>query len=412
MKVEIVTIGDELTTGTIQDTNFSWLAGELSLHGFDVVWNQVVRDEPEDIRAALLASVGRSRAVVVTGGLGPTTDDLTSEVAAATFGIKLLLHEESLQQIRSMLEAKGGALTESQKKMAYIPEGATVLPNEVGTAPGYFLQYQGSTFFFVPGVPREMHQQFFSGILPELHRLAGSEKKTAHRVFRCFGLMEAEMNERLKKYRFEPVRFSYRVFFPEVLLKIVAWDKDESAVQEQLNRVEKILRQELRDALYATGQDGVEVILGRLLRERQETLAVAESCTGGHVTNLLTNVPGSSAYVERGCVVYSNQAKQDLLGVKRETLAKHGSVSAEVAREMAQGVRERAKTTYGLAITGIAGPTGGTPEKPQGTVFMALATSKSVEDKVYHLPFPRDLFKQVVAHVALHKLRRRLLRNN
>ena len=410
MKVEVITIGDELTTGTIQDTNFTWLSEQLSLNGFDVIWNQIVRDQAEDIQRALLASLGRSHAVIVTGGLGPTIDDITTEIVARTFGLELSLHEESLQKIRRFVESRGRTFSESQKKQAMLPSGALLLPNKLGTAPGYFLKVKETTFFCLPGVPQEMKQQFCDGVLPELKKLIGPSHFYDHRVLRCFGLAEAEINECLKSHDFGPLRLSYRVSFPEIILKLVRKGNDSTSVQRGLDQAEAYIRQALGEKIFATGEETIEQVVGRLLKAQKATIALAESCTGGLMTHMLTNVSGSSAYVDRGCVVYSNRSKQDILGISPDILKEHGAVSGVVAKEMAVQVRRLAQTTYGLAVTGIAGPTGGTKDKPIGTVHIALATPMEVREKGYHFPLSREMFKIIVAHVALHKLRRELLR--
>lgn len=405
MKVEVITIGDELMCGEVLDTNFSWLAERLWLSGYDVQWHTTVPDRPELMREAFLHAL-RADIAIVTGGLGPTRDDRTLEVAAETFGKKMVEDQDALVAIEKRLKQLGRPSSPAQRKQALHPEGGTMFPNVKGTAPGCRIEYEGTQFIFLVGVPSEMYEQWDDFVFPYLEKAREKPVHYAQRVFRCFGAPEAELEERLKPLKLPNVRLSYRLMFPEVLIKIGAWDEDPRNVHVELVEAEILIRARIGRFIYATGPNPVESIIGESLTQRKETLATAESCTGGLIANMLTDVPGTSAYFERGLITYSNEAKIELLGVAKNSLKDHGAVSAEVAREMAEGVRAKAKTTYGLAVTGIAGPTGGTPEKPVGTVYIALATPDGTNEKEYHFPFGRNYFKVVTAHTALHKLRR------
>lgn len=407
MKVEIITIGDELMCGDIVDTNFSWLAERLWAGGYDLHWHTSVADRPDKMKEAFLSAT-RSDLVIVTGGLGPTSDDRTLEVAAEAFELDMVEDAAALRQIEDRLKVLGRSSNPAQRKQALHPRGSAVFPNVTGTAPGCRLKFKETYFIFLVGVPSEMHEQWARDVEPFLATLDKRPHSYAQRIFRCFGAPEAELQESLKDLVLDKVRLSYRIHFPEILVKIASWQDDVVAVERSLQAAETEIRRRLGSHIFAMGTETIEQVIGRLLRKRRETLALAESCTGGYVANLITEVPGSSEYFDRCVVSYSNQAKKELLDVKAQTLEEHGAVSEAVAREMAIGIRERARTTYGLSITGIAGPSGGSEEKPVGTVHLALATPEDVLHKEYHFPFPRPYIKQVTAHAALHKLRRYL----
>lgn len=407
MQVEIITIGDELMSGEVVDTNFSWLAERLWLRGYDLHWHTSVSDQPHKMREAFQVAT-RSDVVVVTGGLGPTSDDRTLAVAAETFGRKLVEDPEALVAIRQRLQELGRELTTEQRKQVLYPEGGKMFPNREGTAPGCFLEVHGTHFIFLVGVPSEMYKQWENDVLPYLESLGKKPLSYRHEIFRCFGKPEADLQKDLRDFNPADIRLSFRLHFPEVLVKLASWGENANDVEQKLAAAAEEVRARIGRTIYATGDNPIEKVIGRLLTERNETVAVAESCTGGLLANLITEVSGSSAYFQQAVVTYSNQSKETLLGVKRETLEKYGAVSAEVATEMASGIRERAKTTYGLAVTGIAGPSGGSAEKPVGTVHVALATPQEIKEKKYFFPFGRHWFKLIVAHVALHKLRRYL----
>ncbi len=405
MKAEIITIGDELMSGDVLDTNFQWLTTRLWNAGYDVHHHVTTLDKPEDMSAAFREAL-RSDIVVVTGGLGPTSDDRTLEVAAETFQRPLIQDDAALHAIEEQLKVIGREMNASQAKQALHPEGSVMFPNLKGTAPGCRMEEQGTHFIFLVGVPSEMHEQWERDVWPFLQSLDEKPKSFEQRIFRCFGAPEANLQEALKEFDFAKVRLSYRIKFPEILIKIACWHDADDHVTEAMQQAETFIRERIGRFIYATDDDTVEAVVGHHLTERGETLAVAESCTGGMIASTVTDVPGSSKYFVQGLVTYANEAKQQLLGVQAETLEKFGAVSAEVATEMAQGLRERAGTTYGIAVTGIAGPDGGTEQKPVGTVFIAVATPDEVKVKEYHFPYGRHYFKVTTTHAALHKLRR------
>jgi nicotinamide-nucleotide amidase len=301
----------------------------------------------------------------------------------------------------------------SNEKQAVFPTGAEIIPNPVGTAPGFCLRSGGTWFFFLPGVPRELRQLFRESVLP---RLESERKGNLHyraRLLKVFGLTESAIADRLRGLNPEvfSAEIAYLPRYPENHVKVIARGSDAGAVEENLTKVEKIIREKLGGRVFAVDRETLEEIIGRLLKERRATLAVAESCTGGLVAHRLTNVAGSSDYFERGLVVYSNRAKTELLGIPDDLIGRLGAVSGPVAEKMAEGVRLLSRSTLGLGITGIAGPGGGSPEKPVGTVFIALAGPDGTAAKAYRFWGDREQVKGITAQTALDWVRRYLLRN-
>lgn len=409
MKIEILTIGDEILSGNIVDTNFAWLGEYLWSRGFELHWHTSVGDEPEEITQALLNVVGRSRAVIVTGGLGPTADDITIEVAAKAFGLPLVLHEGALQKIKDRFRELGREMTPNNIKQAMMPDGARIIPNKNGTAPGWTVVFRNTHYFFLPGVPREMKEQFEKTVYPTLVQVTQNKDQFHQKILRCFGAPEAAIGQKLEGIDLGGVDLAYRVFFPEILLKVSARGEDKTLLESRVDEVVREIYQRLGHIVYGEGEEGLPAVVGRLLREKKATLSVAESCTGGRLASLITDCPGSSDYFDRGIVTYSNQSKRDLLGVPEETLKKFGAVSSETALAMAKGIREKAKTTYALAITGIAGPGGGSPEKPVGTVHVAIDSDLFSGTREFHFPTGREWFKLLVSYMALDFVRKRLM---
>ncbi len=409
MKAEIITIGDELMSGDVINTNFSWLAQRLWNAGFEVTWQSSCADRPEHMSEAFRRAL-RSDVVIVTGGLGPTSDDRTLQVAAETFDKEMVLADDALVAIKDRLGRIGREMNEAQRKQAYHPAGGVMFANLKGTAPGCRLEVDGTHFIFLVGVPSEMHEQWEREVWPFLQSIQDKPLAFQQKIYRCFGAPEAELEMALKNFSVPQLRLSYRLKFPEVLIKLACWADTVAEVNTAMAQGHELLLKQIGQHVYANDDETIEKLVGRLLQERGETVALAESCTGGYIANLMTDVAGASHYFKQGLVTYSNEAKQDLLGVKADTLEAEGAVSEAVALEMAAGVRERAGTTYGIGVTGIAGPDGGTEEKPVGTVHVALATPGGVKAKAYHFPYGRMYFKQTVTAVALHKLRRQLIK--
>ncbi len=407
ISVSVVAVGTELLSGELSDTNTADIARILGAEGLIISDALVVADVEADIAEALRSRAGRREAVIVTGGLGPTGDDLTARAAAHAFARQLVLNDEALQQIRDFFRRRGRTMHSANEKQALLPQKATVLRNPEGSAPGFHLRHRETDFFFLPGVPAEMKCLLGETILPRLQHRAGRLAPRRERIFKVFGLPEARVGERLEHARLpEEVELAFGLDFPLVLVKLRAAGEE---AEELLDRAELQVRRSLGDALVAIGDSSLAETVVGLLRSADATVAVAESCTGGLMAELLTAVSGASEVFDRGAVTYSNQAKQNWLGVAAVTLKRHGAVSAECARAMAEGMRRAAGTTHALAVTGIAGPTGGTAEKPVGTVYIGLSTPAGTEVKRHNFNGDRQRVRQLSACSALDWLRRHLL---
>ena len=402
-----------MVSGEIADANAFFMANALTERGFCVTRVSMVGDQEGQIQDALLQSRDRAEAVIVSGGLGPTSDDLTTPAAAKAFGESLVLHEESLGQIRERFARGGMEMPRSNEKQAVFPASAEIIPNPVGTAPGFCLKSRGKAIFFLPGVPRELQHLFRETVLPRLERERKGNIHYRARTLKIFGLTESAIADRLSGIRAEhfSATLAYLPRYPENHVKIIVQGSDLEEVKRNLAELERVIRGKLEGRVFAVDRETLEEIVGRLLKERQATLAVAESCTGGLVAHRMTNIPGSSEYFERGVVVYSNQAKTELLEVPKELLAELGAVSAPVAEKMAEGMRHLSRATIGLAITGIAGPAGGSADKPVGTVFIALSGPDGTASRRYQFWGDRDQVKMISAQTALEWVRRYFLFN-
>lgn len=402
-----------MVSGEIADANAFFMANALTERGFCVTRVSMVGDQEGQIQDALLQSRDRAEAVIVSGGLGPTSDDLTTPAAAKAFGESLVLHEESLEQIRERFARGGMEMPRSNEKQAVFPASAEIIPNPVGTAPGFCLKSRGKAIFFLPGVPRELQHLFRETVLPRLERERKGNIHYRARTLKIFGLTESAIADRLSGIRAEhfSATLAYLPRYPENHIKIIVQGSDLEEVKRNLAELERVIRGKLEGRVFAVDRETLEEIVGRLLKERQATLAVAESCTGGLVAHRMTNIPGSSEYFERGVVVYSNQAKTELLEVPKELLAELGAVSAPVAEKMAEGMRHLSRATIGLAITGIAGPAGGSADKPVGTVFIALSGPDGTASRRYQFWGDRDQVKMISAQTALEWVRRYFLFN-
>jgi len=412
-KAAILSTGDELTTGRTLDTNANFIADKLVAAGLDVTAIIVVGDYPERITWAWHAALRQADVIISTGGLGPTVDDLTTETVAAVTGRNLILDQEVADRIRKMFEAMGRVMPENNLKQAQFPEGAVIIPNALGTAPGFRLDLQtehGHRHLIVlPGVPREMKPMIEEQVLPWLQRARGSNEVYLSHTFQTFGISESALDELVAGcVAPEEGRIAFRAAFPQISVRLTVHGQPAVGPQ-RLEKLAARLRERIGNYAYGEGDTTMEATVGSLLKQRGLTIAVAESCTGGLVGHRLTNVPGSSAYVKGGVIAYSNEMKQQSLGVRAATLAAHGAVSEETAAEMASGVRGTLGSDLGLAVTGIAGPDGGTPDKPVGTVCFALAAADVVHHRRYQLWGNREWVKLLSSQVALDWVRRYLL---
>ena len=370
----------ELTRGELVNTNATWLGEQLTLLGFSITEVSVVDDHLPRIVQAVCRLASAHRVVLATGGLGPTTDDLTAEAAARALEVPLELHEPSLDQIRQRFVSFGREMSSSNVKQAHLPRGCIPLPNAVGTAPGFAVRLLGSEVFFLPGVPREMQRLYFDHVQPRVGMLA---ERTMFQIrLRTFGLPESQVGERLQDIEASQpaVTLGYRASFPEIEVKILARAGSQSAAEAIAQRVAEQVKARLGDAVYGEGDDSFPAYIGRLLRRHRRRLAIAESCTGGRIGAMLTSVPGSSDYLLLDAVTYSNASKSRVLGVGEELLRAHGAVSAECAAAMAEGALRVADADLAVAVTGIAGPSGGSENKPVGNCVVRCGPARPFSD--------------------------------
>ena len=414
MKLAILSIGDEIIGGLTTDTNSSFLAHAARGIGVEPVAGFTVADDEERIVKALERGLEEAEVVISTGGLGPTADDLTTACVARVAGRPLVLDEESLEIIQRRFRERGAEFTPNNRKQALFPEGSEIIPNPNGTAPGFVCPVErgGRTRYVIclPGVPREMKAMVETSVLPWL-QARQPDRRFASRVFSTVGVGESKLDELLVGV-VEPAeaRLAFRAAFPRVQARVTVEGGPGDDLEARLDAIEARVRERVGGFVYATGDEGLEETVGRILRERGETLALAESCTGGLIGHRVTEVAGSSGYFLLGLVAYSNAAKERLLGVSSETLARHGAVSVETAEEMAEGARRASGASIGLATTGIAGPGGGTEAKPVGTVCVALAWEGGRWSRRFDLGLrERAWIKSMTAQIALERLRRHLL---
>jgi nicotinamide-nucleotide amidase len=434
VNVEIITVGDELLRGEIIDSNKARIAQRLLLLDLDCRHQVSVLDDPEDMRDAFLRAADRSDLVLVSGGLGPTRDDLTTEILARTFDRTLVLDEPSLAAIEAFFARVGREMAEVNRKQALFPEGADVLPNPIGTAPGFMLRAGRAVFFSMPGVPRELDRMMEEQVVPRIERLlespelrVGSAGRSVVRaaLLRTFGLGESTLEAELVDLaRGGEVALGFRTSFPDNILRPVARAKTTEEADARIAEVVSAIRERLGAIVYGDDGDSMESVVGRLLAESGSTVVTAESCTGGLIAERITDVPGSSVYFRGGVVAYSNEAKMSLLGVPMDLIEAHGAVSEPVVRAMAEGALRRFETDFAVATSGISGPAGGTAEKPVGLVWIALArrpdSTRSAGDAgaPAHVVTHADSFvfavdrtrhRMLTAQVALDWIRRSLL---
>lgn len=409
MKGEIIAIGDELMVGRVSNTTSLFAAKRFFESGYSVQKMSIVGDNPVSIEDALIQAVMKADFVVVTGGLGPTSDDLTTEVVSRVLGCKLVFHDKIKEQIERYFQEKGEKPCPEYFKLAWLPDGATVL-DETGMAAGYFLEHEGRLFFFLPGVPEQMQDLLDRKVLPYLAAKWKPSIVTRQEVIKTFGLSESEINYRCADLEriYPKLKIGYYPDFPEVHVTLTVGSEVPSETESILSQAKVELETRLYPHVFGYGEDTLEKVVGSLLSTGKLTLSVAESCTGGLIGQRLTRIPGSSDYFERGLITYSNRSKVELLNVSEETLTTWGAVSAEVAEQMAHGVREKSRTDVGLSVTGIAGPTGGTPEKPVGTVYIGLAVPENIIAHRFLFRGAREMIQKMAAQTALDGLRRYL----
>lgn len=380
MQAEIITIGDELLIGQVVDTNSAWLGSTLGDDGIKVIQITSVQDHAAQIVQAVNDALSRADIVLMTGGLGPTKDDITKKTLAEMFGMKLVRNEQVYEMVGKQLALRGIAFTELNQGQALVPDGCTVLPNRNGTAPGMWFERDGKVLISMPGVPFEMKALVKDEVLPRLRKHFALDANV-HRTIITFGLAESILADTIASWEEALPPYLHLAYLPSALcirLRLSAYEIDrqkaEQEIESQIGKLSKVIPH----YIIGSEDDSLESVTGTLLKTRGETLATAESCTGGNIAHRFTAMPGASEYFKGGVVAYSNEVKIALLGVDPESLNRYGAVSQSVAEQMAEGVRRATGATYGISTTGIAGPTGGTPEKPVGTVWMAVATPNGV----------------------------------
>lgn len=408
MIAELICVGTELLMGQILNTNAHFIAKELAPSGIDMYHQVVVGDNPKRLKEAVRTALSRADVVLLSGGLGPTDDDLTKETVAEALGKELILFEEEWDRIVSYFNSKGRTVAPNNRKQAMFPRDAVILPNPNGTAPGCIMEADGRAAVLMPGPPRELRPMFLNHVLPWL--LEKSGHRLYSRELRIFGMGESDVTYRLDdliKNQTNPTIAPYAKT-GEVTLRITARCRDDTEGTALVEPVIETIRAAIGDVVYDTNGRELAEVCHHALVAAGKTLAVAESCTGGRLADAFINYPGSSAYFIEGDVTYSNDAKMRRLGVRKETLDTFGAVSEECAREMAEGARRAANTDFALSTTGYAGPDGGEPDKPVGTVFVALASADGTVVKRLNLFGDRDRIRHTAMLNALDLLRRNI----
>lgn len=405
-KAVVLSTGDELTTGNVIDTNSAAIADRLFAVGVAVVAVLKIGDDRERLLWALEQARRLGDLIIGSGGLGPTADDLTTEMVGDFLGRKLLQDEAVAIALKQRFAARGLPWTENNLKQALFPEGATIIANPEGTAPGFRVEIgQGKTLIWLSGVPREMTAMLNESVIPWIAQQRGDAAKIAACTFKLHGLTESKLDDLVKPVKLgSDAKLSFRAHFPDLTLRLTlgggaAREKEFAELRQQIRAI-------LSDYIYGEGEISLEQVVGDLLLKQRRTLALAESCTGGIISHRITRVAGSSAYYLGGAVTYSNDAKVRFLGVKTTTLQEHGAVSRETALEMSQGIRERIGADIGLSVTGIAGPSGGSEAKPVGTVWISIAIDKRHEARLFQFHGERERVILGACQAALNWLRR------
>ena len=412
-RTAILSTGDEITTGKVVDTNANHIADKLIEAGLDVASIVTVGDVAERIVWAWQQAMTQADVVISTGGIGPTADDLTTELVAQVAGVGLTFSQEVADDIRKLFASLGRTMPENNLKQARFPEGATIIPNHLGTAPGYRLALdtgQGRKHLVVlPGVPREMKPMLAESVLPWIAEERGGAAVYVTRTFQTFGISESGLDELVAGVVADDEgKLAFRANFPQISVRVTVHGRADE-VEARADDLALRLREKIGAYVYGEGDVTMEGVVGGLLKEHGKSVAFAEACSGGLVSHRLTNVPGSSAYFPGTLIAYSNRAKTDLLGVAPATLERYGAVSEETVREMASGVRDRFGSDIGVAVTGVAGPDGGTKETPVGTACLGLAMGETLVSKRYTLWGNREWIKTLTSQLSLDWVRRALL---
>ena len=407
---EVITIGDELLYGQTVDTNTQWMGQELNRIGVKIIRKTSIGDRKEDIVSALDEASARANIILITGGLGPTKDDITKTTLAEYFDTPVSIHPQALADLKALFAERNFPLTALNEQQAALPEKCTMIPNTMGTAPGMWFEEGGSVYVSMPGVPYEMKTMMTRTVLPRLQETFALPV-IVHQMIQTVGIGESWLSEKIADWETalpEHIKLAYLPSFGKVKLRLTAVGDNaltlEREVTEQVKRVEPLIKQ----YVFGYGDISLEEAIGRDLMAAHQTLALAESCTGGLIAHAITSVPGSSRYFRGGLIPYDNSLKVDPLGVSEETLRRHGAVSEETVREMAENIRTLLRADVGVATSGIAGPGGGTPEKPVGTIWIAVADATATVAKKLTLSQDRSVNIRRTSVAALNLLRRHL----
>jgi nicotinamide-nucleotide amidase len=413
--VSIITIGDELLIGQVVDTNSAWMAQELNKAGIRVKRRVAVGDVWDEIWQALDEESAQADVILITGGLGPTADDITKPLLCKYFNGKLVVNEGALKNVEYLFEKVfKRELTQRNIKQSEVPDVCTVLQNKRGTAPGMLFNKNGKVYVSMPGVPHEMQGMMTDAVIPLLQKKF-STAHIAHRTLLTFGIGESMLADLIQDYEeaLPPtIKLAYLPNYGMVRLRLTANGTDNGETENLVNEKFVQLQALVKDFLVTNEDEPMEKVLGKLLTRNKQTISTAESCTGGYIAHLITSLPGSSAFYEGSVVSYSNSVKNGVLGVRGTTLLESGAVSEQVVREMVKGVLETIKTDYAIAVSGIMGPDGGTEEKPVGTVWIAVGNNKNTTTQKFHFRFNRQRNIQVTAVNALNMMRKFVLEHN
>ena len=404
---EIIAIGDELLYGQIMDTNSHWISQELDAIGVRVVRKTTVGDNRKDILAAFEAASQRAHLILITGGLGPTQDDLTKPLLAEYFGCEIVEVPEAVAAVSQYFTRRGREMTPLNILQGHLPSCCTYVPNEVGTAPGMWFEQKGCYWMSMPGVPHEMKKLIKDFVLPKLSTVF-ELPVIYHKLIKTVGIGESWLADLIKDWEnaLPPhIRLAYLPSLGHVKLRLTAFGENKDLLEQEVEQQIQAVLPSISSYVYGYNEETLEAVVGKLLKQAGQTVAVAESCSGGFISHTLTTVPGSSAYFKGAVVPYQNEGKKTILGVNPETLQQHGAVSEPTVSEMATGVRTLFGAHFGLASSGIAGPDGGTPEKPVGTVWIACAGEDFVETKMLQLTQDRMINIQLTGVAVMNLLR-------
>ncbi|MEM7108885.1 MAG: competence/damage-inducible protein A [Bacteroidota bacterium] len=411
-KAEIITIGDEILYGHILDTNSKWMSAELDNIGIKVVRKTTIGDQKEELLQAFSEAESRADLVLITGGLGPTNDDVTKPCLAEYFNCEIKMHEVALAEVTEFFNAKGRELTEMNRQQAALPVCSEFLSNKIGTAPGMWFEHDGKIFVSMPGIPKEMQMLMTNEVLPRAQNFFDTDV-IYHKIVKTIGIGESWLADKIKDWESNLPRHISLAYLPslgQVKLRLTAVGNDRGILKSEVEKQIDQLKPLAGKYIFGYNGDQIQEVVGRMLRNKGLTIAVAESCTGGYLAHLITSVPGSSSYFQGAVTPYHNDHKVNLLDVKQDTLKAFGAVSEQTVLEMANGVRKKFGTQLGVATSGVAGPGGGSEEKPVGTVWIAISTEEETVAKKLQLWKDREINIKAASIAVLNLIRITLLK--